>query len=185
MNRWMDGISTLFFDLDGCIYFGRKLAERANDLMDLLRGQGYRIGFITNNSRENSAEIGARLAEMGLQLEGELIISATEAAAAYLKDVYGLVAVKVSGSASLNASLENAGHRVLDWAKSDPADVVVIGRDTKFDYRRLEQIVNEVARGRTSSVRIRIICIRGKTSGLFPKRDLSSPLSSRLRAVRS
>ncbi|MED4953164.1 HAD-IIA family hydrolase [Paenibacillus macerans] len=147
MKRWMDGISTLFFDLDGCIYFGRKLAERANDLMDLLRGQGYRIGFITNNSRENSAEIGARLAEMGLQLEGELIISATEAAAAYLKDVYGLVAVKVSGSASLNESLENAGHRVLDWAKSDPADVVVIGRDTKFDYRRLEQIVNEVVRG--------------------------------------
>lgn len=147
MNRWMDGTRALFFDLDGCIYFGRKLAERANDLLELLRDQGYRIGFITNNSRENATEIRDRLAEMGHRLEGELIVSATEAVAEYLRDVYGRVAVKAAGSASLSGALAAAGHRVLDWARPDSADVIVIGRDTEFDYRRLEQIVNEIARG--------------------------------------
>lgn len=147
MNRWMDGTRALFFDLDGCIYFGRKLAERANDLLDLLRDQGYRIGFITNNSRENAAEIRDKLDEMGLRLQGELIVSATEAVADYLRDVYGHVRVKIAGSASLSGAIANAGHRVLDWAQPDRADVIVVGRDTEFDYQRLEQVVNEIALG--------------------------------------
>ncbi|XID91498.1 HAD-IIA family hydrolase [Paenibacillaceae bacterium WGS1546] len=147
MNRWMNGIRALFFDLDGCIYFGDRLAERANDLLDLLRGRGYRIGFITNNSRENAAEIRVKLKKMGLRLEDELIVSATEAVASYLKDAFGSVAVKTSGSASLNGALADAGHRVLDWTTSELADFIVVGRDTEFDYRRLEQIVNEVVRG--------------------------------------
>jgi HAD superfamily hydrolase (TIGR01450 family) len=146
MNRWMNGVGTLFFDLDGCIYFGGKLAERANELLELLRGKGYRIGFITNNSRENAAEIRDKLTKMGLHLEDELIINATEAVAAYLGETFGPVAVKTAGSASLIGALLDAGHRVLDWTCPDPADVVVVGRDTEFDYRRLEQIVNEVAR---------------------------------------
>lgn len=147
MNRWMDGIRTCFFDLDGCIYFGSKLADRADDLIELLRIHGYRIGFITNNSRENAAEIRAKLTEMGLCLVGEPIVTATEAVAAYLKEIFGSVAVKVAGSASLNGALADAGHRVLDWAQPEPADVVVVGRDTEFDYHRLEQIVNEIIRG--------------------------------------
>ncbi len=147
MNRWMDGIRALFFDLDGCIYFGRRLADRAGELLDLLRVHGYRIGFITNNSRENAAEIRAKLTELGLRLEGEPIVSATEAVAAYLKEVFGPVAVKAAGSASLNGALADAGHRVLDWERAEPADVIVVGRDTEFDYRRLEQIVNEIVRG--------------------------------------
>ena len=77
MIRWMAGTRAFFFDLDGCVYFGRKLADRADDLIGLLRGQGYRIGFITNNSRENAAEIRDKLARMGLRLEDELIVSAT------------------------------------------------------------------------------------------------------------
>lgn len=147
MNGWMNETRALFFDLDGCIYFGRTLAERANDLLDLLRAQGYRIGFITNNSRENAKEIRRRLTEMGLRLEDELIVSATEAVADYLKDVYGRVAVKAAGSASLNTALADAGHRLLDWADADPADVIVVGRDIEFDYSKLELIVNEIAHG--------------------------------------
>ncbi|WP_178023477.1 HAD-IIA family hydrolase [uncultured Paenibacillus sp.] len=147
MNRWMKGIRALFFDLDGCIYFGGKLADRANDLMDLLRSLGYRIGFITNNSRENAAEIRDKLTQMGLRLEDEMVFSATEAVAAFLKDAFGPVTVKAAGSASLNEALADAGHHVLDWGGPDPAEIVVVGRDTEFDYRRLEQIVNEIVRG--------------------------------------
>lgn len=147
MNEWMNGTRAMFFDLDGCIYFGRTLAERANDVLDLLRAQGYRIGFITNNSRENAEEIRSKLTEMGLRLQDELIISATEAVAGYLRDHYGRVAVKAAGSASLNTALADAEHRVLDWADSEFADVIVVGRDTEFDYCKLERIVNEFARG--------------------------------------
>ncbi|WP_081505157.1 HAD-IIA family hydrolase [Paenibacillus senegalensis] len=147
MNRWMEGIRALFFDLDGCICFGRKLAGRANELLDLLRHQGYRVGFITNNSRENAVEIRKRLIEMGLRLEDELIVSATEAVAGYLRKEYGRVRVKAAGSPSLSEALANAGHRVLDWEEADPAEVIVVGRDTEFDYLKLEQIVNEIALG--------------------------------------
>ncbi|GIP19393.1 acid sugar phosphatase [Paenibacillus montaniterrae] len=147
MERWMDGIRALFFDLDGCIYFGGKLAERANDLLGLLREQGYRIGFITNNSRENAVEIRDKLSKMGLRLEAEMIFSATEAVAVFLKDAFGPMAVKTAGSESLNDALANAGHNVLGWTCSAQADAVVIGRDTEFNYFRLEQIVNEAARG--------------------------------------
>jgi HAD superfamily hydrolase (TIGR01450 family) len=147
MERWMDGVRALFFDLDGCIYFGGKLAERANDLLDLFRGQGYRIGFITNNSRENAVEIRDKLLKMGLRLEDEMIFSATEAIAAFLKEMHGPLAVKTAGSESMNGALANAGHNVLDWTWPAAADAIVIGRDTAFNYRALEHIVNEAARG--------------------------------------
>lgn len=147
MTGLTNGIRAMFFDLDGCIYFGRTLADRANDLLDLLRAQGYRIGFITNNSRENAQEIRSRLKEMGLRLEEELIVSATEAVAGYLRDAFGRVSVKAAGSVSLITALADAGHRVLDWADSGPADVIVLGRDTAFDYCKLELIVNEISLG--------------------------------------
>ncbi len=148
MNRLFgNDTRVLFFDLDGCIYFGRTLADRANDLLRLLRESGLRFGFITNNSRESAAEIRGKLTDMGLELGEELIVSATEAIAVYLAERYGSVSVKVAGSESLSFALAEHDHRVLAWEEATLADTVVIGRDTEFDYERLQQIVNEVLKG--------------------------------------
>ncbi|OCT16405.1 hypothetical protein A8709_02965 [Paenibacillus pectinilyticus] len=138
-----DKVNTWFFDLDGCIYHGHKLTERANELLDLLRRRGCRIGFITNNSRENAEEIRAKLSAMGLQLDGENIVSATEAVAVWLNQRHGSLSVKVAGSQSLSQAIVNQGHQLLKWNDTQVADMVIIGRDIDFDYNRLQQIVNE------------------------------------------
>lgn len=140
-------VNTWFFDLDGCVYYGTNLANRANELMGLLRSRGNKIGFITNNSRENAAEIRSKLRRMGLDIDNETIVSATEAVAVYLTERHAGAAVKVAGSPSLTRELTGRGHRLLDWSDTEVADIVIVGRDTEFDYRRLQQIANEMLQG--------------------------------------
>ena len=143
-----DGIRVFFFDLDGCIYFGGVLADGANELLALLRAKGVAVGFITNNSRETSAEIRRKLIGMGLAIrDEEIIVTATEGVADYLAERYGASSVKVAGSASLSAAIELRGHRILGWEDRENADLVVVGRDTGFNYVRLQQIVKEALKG--------------------------------------
>lgn len=136
-----------FFDLDGCLHFGDTPAERAKELLRLIRSRGRRVGFITNNSRLNAAEIALKLRAMGLEADSCDIVTATEAAATYVAETFGRVSVKVAGSASLRQALLQLGHRVLEWDDPAVAEAIVVGRDTEFTYGRLEEIANQSRRG--------------------------------------
>jgi len=132
-----------FFDLDGCIYHTDQPAPGAKELLALLRSEGKRIGFITNNSRQTAGEIADKLRHMGFEIPPEEIITATEATGSYIKDRYGIIKVKVVGSNSLERSIEKCGHQILPLSSADRADVIVIGRDTEFTFDKLQQIVDQ------------------------------------------
>jgi HAD superfamily hydrolase (TIGR01450 family) len=132
-----------FFDLDGCIYHTDQPAPGANEMLALLRSEGKRIGFITNNSRQTATEIADKLERMGFAIPPQEIITATEATGSYLKDRYGILKVKVVGSSSLERSIGQWGHQVLPLSSSDRADTIVIGRDTEFTFDKLQQVVDQ------------------------------------------
>lgn len=135
------------FDLDGCIYFGHELAAGAAGLLHLLRSDGKRVRFMTNNSRELPVEIAGKLARMGLEVDPGEILCATQSVGDYLLAMHGKLVVKAAGSPSLEQALAGAGHTVLPFASPDRADCLVIGRDTGFTYDKLMVAVQEEQRG--------------------------------------
>jgi HAD superfamily hydrolase (TIGR01450 family) len=145
-NRFHN-IHTFLFDLDGCIYYGDVLARGASPLIQRLKDAGRKVCFVTNNSRQTSAEVADKLQRMGLQASPSEIITATECTGTYIMDKYGSCKVKAAGSLGLSSALESAGHIILPFESADRADIIVVGRDTEFTYAKLASISREVSRG--------------------------------------
>lgn len=135
-----------FFDLDGCVYHGNRLSPGVLPLLDQLQRRGIRYAFLTNNSRLSSAEIGESLAAMGLNVPSDSILPVTDLAGTFIRDKFGCVTVKTIGSASLERSIADAGHRTVPW-EHQTADVVIIGRDTEFHYGKLQQVAADISGG--------------------------------------
>ncbi|MBP3962564.1 HAD-IIA family hydrolase [Paenibacillus lignilyticus] len=142
-----DQVKAFFFDLDGCIYFTDTLAPSAGKLIERLKQEGKKVGFITNNSRLTAREVEMKLHKMGLEIPSEDIFTATDLTGLYIKNKYGNKRVKSVGSDGLNAALASAGHELLPLDSEKESDVVVVGRDITFSYATLEKVAGEVDRG--------------------------------------
>lgn len=137
----------VFFDLDGCVYFGERLADGALTLLEWLQGRGKKIRFVTNNSTDTGAQVANRLSHMGLKTPSEQVMTATELIGLHLLKLYDRTTLKVIGSRSLHTALERAGHRLVPLYSMERADAVVIGRDTAYDYSKLQAILEEMDKG--------------------------------------
>lgn len=135
------------FDLDGCVYFGDWLADGALTLLEWLSGKGKRVRFVTNNSTDSGAQVAVRLSQMGLKVEPEQVMTATELVGLHLLKLYGRTTLKVIGSRSLHRALELAGHRLVPLFSIERADAVVFGRDTSYDYTKLQAVLEEIDNG--------------------------------------
>lgn len=136
-----------FFDLDGCVYHGEKLDYGAKRLIERLRVKRKKIYFITNNSRQSGREVSKKLTQMGLPIDAENIITATDYVYQYVQEKYGIVPVKIVGSDSLQNSFIQAGFRILPLSSEQKTAIIVIGRDTEFTYGTLQQIVETERQG--------------------------------------
>ncbi|GGD76485.1 HAD-IIA family hydrolase [Paenibacillus nasutitermitis] len=146
MAVWQEK-STYLFDLDGCIYFGRTLAPGAGALLETLRAAGKNVGFVSNNSRDTGWEVARRLEAMGLSVQPEHIVTATEYMGAFISRRFGPSRLKVAGSSALIHSLEEAGHEVIPFGSGSVPELVVISRDTEFSYEKLQIAAADGARG--------------------------------------
>lgn len=140
-------IDAFFLDLDGCVYFGDRIAEGAVAFLKRVRGAGKALYFLTNNSTHSSESVAERLRDMGITVEAEHVLTATDYVGTYILERWGRVRLKAVGSAGLENALAAAGHRVLPLDAKQNADIVVIGRDTDFTYRKLAAAAEEVRRG--------------------------------------
>lgn len=140
-------LDAFFFDLDGCLYFGDRIAPGAAMLLSQLRFDNKITMFVTNNSTHTGMEVAAKLNEMGIVASESDVVTAADCAGAYVMDVVGHATVKVAGSRSLQRAIEQSGHRVLDWGDDHSAEVVLIGRDEGFSYEKLSAIVQEWMKG--------------------------------------
>ncbi|WP_410513317.1 HAD-IIA family hydrolase [Paenibacillus sp. BR2-3] len=141
-------MKAFLFDLDGCIYYGDTPAAGAKELLELLKHEGKRCFFVTNNSTQTAKEIASKMSRIGIDSEPDEIIAVTDNAGHYIKGKFGgCVKVKVAGSEALQSSILDAGHELIPIDNPEPADVILVGRDVTFDYDKLQMIVNDAHRG--------------------------------------
>ncbi|HEY6531695.1 MAG TPA: HAD-IIA family hydrolase [Acidimicrobiales bacterium] len=125
-------------DLDGVVWLGNTVIPGAAEAVADLRAAGERVAFVTNNSYGRRADVGAKLAGMGIEPGDDIVTSAVVAA--------GLVdpgeRALVCGGPGITEELQARGVEVVD--ASDPGasdgrfDVVVVGYHPTFDYHRMD-----------------------------------------------
>lgn len=147
MSRSFGSYSTFIFDLDGCVYFENSLAEGAAALISMLQQIGKNVRFLSNNSTHSPIDVRSKLRSMGVDTETDCIHLASTLAAQFLHEQYGSIRVCVAGTESLCAEVARYGHTVIDLESDQGGDVLLMGRDIGFTYRRFELCVEQILAG--------------------------------------
>jgi HAD superfamily hydrolase (TIGR01450 family) len=140
-------LRAFIFDLDGCVYTGNRLVPGVQAFLQALREKGRRVLFLTNNSREGGEELQAKLAGLGVFTVREEILSAVEMVGPFVRDRFGPSRVLAIGSPTLQRLLRDAGHSLVALPSYREAQVMVLGHDFDFDYRKLTAASRAVASG--------------------------------------
>lgn len=142
MNRQNHPISNLILDMDGVLWHGDRPVTGLQDFFQLLRHLN--IGFVlaTNNARKVASQYSEKLANFGVDVPAEQILTSAEAAATYLSTKHPAGAeAYVVGDTGLRLAMANRGFRLLDGEGFvDPgarADIVVVGFTPYFCYDQL------------------------------------------------
>lgn len=127
-------IKCVVFDLDGTIYFGDKLAERANEVISYCRHKFGHVYFATNNSAKTRVEIYEKLIKMGVDTKLDEILNSGYIMVEYLKKS-NLKEVFCLGTDSLIKELQDNDIN----PKSNNPKAIVIGYDPDFTLKKLEE----------------------------------------------
>ena len=85
-SRLMDRYRGIICDLDGVIYRGHDAVPHAVEALSL-RGDGTGLVLATNNASRPAAEVARQLAELGLDVTPDQVVTSAEAGAAHLASV--------------------------------------------------------------------------------------------------
>ncbi len=128
-------------DLDGVIWRGDRTVPGAPEAVDRLRRAGIPIAFVTNSALRTPAQVAEKLAHHGIDDTEHLVITAAMAAATLVDPGERVLAV---GSEGLLGALDDRG---VELATSGPADAVVVGIRTDFDYDNMTVAMRAIRGG--------------------------------------
>jgi HAD superfamily hydrolase (TIGR01450 family) len=127
-------------DLDGTLIRGREVIPGAARLLDLF-AECWMI--VSNNSTHSAARLAQQLARSGLIVPAERLVLAGMLAIETLAREHPGAAVMLFGSRDLADAAVAAGIRLV----RSRADLILLARDERFSYARLELIVDAIANG--------------------------------------
>ena len=129
-------------DMDGVLVFGGTAAPGA---CDLLRIAGDRLYLVTNESAYGPEELAERLGRRRLRIPPGRLVMAGPMAVERLKREHPKARILVRGAAGLHDLADRAGLYLC--RPEEPADIVLLGRDPRFDMPGLERVVRAVEDG--------------------------------------
>ena len=124
-------VTDLLFDLDGCLWFGDRLAPGAVEVVAELRARGYGTFFLTNASNRTSAQLAQKLRRLGIEAAQEDVLAPLTVLTQH--ELLGPDSkVLVLGNPVIAEVLREAG--ITTVRQGEQASVVVVGnsRDLRF-----------------------------------------------------
>jgi 4-nitrophenyl phosphatase len=132
-------------DLDGVVWRGDTAIPGSAAAIARLRGAGWRVAFMTNNSSATVAEYVAKLAAVGIGATADDLVTSAQAAAAYLAGTLRPGArVHACAGPGVAEALAAAG---FDVVADGAAEAVVVGWHREFDFARLTRAADLVRAG--------------------------------------
>jgi len=113
----------------------------APEAVERLRRAGVRIAFVTNSAQRTPAQVAEKLAHHGIDDTEDLVITAAMAAATLVEPGERVLAV---GSDGVFQALVQRGVEVVT---SGPADAVIMGLRTDFDYSHMTTAMQAIRGG--------------------------------------
>ncbi len=134
-------VDGLLIDLDGVLYVGDKPIEGAAETVSRLKAENFALRFVTNTTTRSLETLYQKLVAMQLPIEKNEIISATQAAVLYLRQLGGPTCFLVLS--------DDPKKDFAEFPQSDVSpDYIVIGDiGRQWNYELLNRIFNMVIRG--------------------------------------
>jgi HAD superfamily hydrolase (TIGR01450 family) len=132
---------TWLVDLDGVVWLAGEPIERVGDAVALLRREGVRVVFATNNSAPTIDELLARMRRAGIVAEPDDVITSAQAAASMVSPGERVLALADGGARD---ALRERG---AELEEDGPVDVVLVGWTRQFTFDRLAQAARAVRAG--------------------------------------
>ncbi len=143
----LNDIQALLIDMDGVLWRGDQPLPGLVDFFDVLQHRSRPFMLVTNNSTKTTAQYVQKLANFGVTVKAENILTSSSATATYLKREFEPGAtVYVIGHEGLYEAMREAGFVVVDDA-SQGADMVVVGMDLSLTYEKLKYAALLIRRG--------------------------------------
>lgn len=148
----IDEYKYFFFDLDKTLWNWDEDIIGAVDLIDSLREADKKVYFHTDNSLLSREAYARKLNEMNITAEKDQILTSGYVAGEYLQRNY-ITSTYVIGESGL---IEEMDERDIDV--KEKSDVVVVGFDRQFNYRKVGKAMNILENGGKA-----VICSTEKT----------------------
>jgi len=136
-------IETYLLDMDGTIYLSDYVYPCTLPFLSLLKAQGKRYIFLTNNSSTNKTAYLERLDRLGIPVDGDSVFTSGEATTIYLSAQKPGARVFLCGTPDLEEEFRQAGFTLTD---RDP-DYAVLGFDKTLTYEKLVKLCDFVRAG--------------------------------------
>jgi len=138
-------IRAIALDLDGVVYAGDQLLDRAAEAVAHMRGQGIRTYFVTNNSGRTREQIAGKLSRMGVPAVERDVLTSAYAAARFVAK-YVPATVFVIGADGLRQEIAATGARIV-CDPLEPCDFLVVGFDQQITYGKISDGLVVMSRG--------------------------------------
>lgn len=145
MSPGLSGVKLFLLDLDGVVVRGSTPIEGAAEAIQMLRRSGVELIFTTNNSTRSREELADLLRGTGIDVKLEDLLTTAYSAAQYALG-RGWRRVYLIGERGLCEECVNAGLEVVD-GDDDACDVVIVGLDRGFTYKKLKAAMKHILRG--------------------------------------
>lgn len=140
--------TTYLIDLDGVIYRGEEVLPGAKEFVSWLNSSHKKYLFLTNNSFASETQVIEKLARLGIATDSSHVLGAGQAAVQNIARRFPGATVYVVGEQPLIDMVREHGLQVAN-ADAHRADVVLVGLDRTFDYKKLTGAVLAIRGGAT------------------------------------
>lgn len=123
-------------DMDGTVYNDTVLFEGVKEFLSLIKTNGGRYVFVTNNSSKSVEDYISKLSAMGIASCATDFFTSTQATVFYLEEHFKNKKVFCVGTRSFVAQLSAGGIRITQEYEQD-ADIVLVAFDTELTYQKL------------------------------------------------
>lgn len=151
IRELLDSKRNVLFDCDGVIWNGETAVTGAPEVVTLLKRQGKKVFFVTNNCTRPRANYVTKFTRLGFtDVSEEEIFSSAYCSAAYLRDVAKVQGkVYVIGCQGVVKELQEAGVPIVeedaqtgtmyDYPLDPDVRAVLVGYDEKFNFIKLSK----------------------------------------------
>lgn len=147
MALLVDAYEAFAVDLDGVIWRGEEIVDGAVGALGAVRERGKPLVFITNNGNLLPEDVARRLEERGVEAGAEEVLTPVLVARSWIEENgHRGSTVFVLGPGSVGDQLADLV-QVVDGEQAAGASVVLVGRDTQFDFARLDAAARAVRDG--------------------------------------